>query len=249
MKHSKISWTDHTFNPWWGCVKVSPACTHCYAEKFAKRTGHSVWGVESERRTFGEKHWRQPLKWNAEAAKTGLRRRVFCASMADVFEDHPTAAAERTKLWRLIGATPNLDWLLLSKRPENMMKMLPGGRSPENVWLGTTVESQQYAQERLPHLLAVPAKVHFVSAEPLLESIDLTPWLATLDWLIVGGESGAGFRPFDPDWARSLKAQCRANGTAFFMKQMNGLSSRKAAEEVPKDLQVQQFPGSHWRRC
>lgn len=107
-KNSKIEWTHHTWNPWWGCVKVSQGCEHCYAETFAKRTGHSIWGPAktTQRRTFGDKHWAEPLKWDADAAKAGERHRVFCASMADVFEDHPQLHAERPRLWSLIAQTP-----------------------------------------------------------------------------------------------------------------------------------------------
>jgi hypothetical protein len=126
-KDSKIAWTHHTFSPWWGCSHVSPGCVRCYAEVWAKRTGHDVWGAKGDRRTFPEKHWREPLAWNAAAQRAGERRRVFCASMADVFEDHPALPPERAKLWPLIEATPNLDWLLLTKRIENVAGMAPWG--------------------------------------------------------------------------------------------------------------------------
>jgi len=120
MKSTEIAWTHSTWNPWWGCTKVSPGCKRCYAETFAKRVGFKVWGQDGERRAFGNKHWAEPLRWNAEAEKAGERRRVFCASMADVFEDHSVAIAERPRLWSLIERTPMLDWLLLTKRPENV---------------------------------------------------------------------------------------------------------------------------------
>jgi len=116
-KDSKIEWTHHTFNPWWGCVKVSPGCEHCYAEAFAKRVGKKVWGAQSDRRFFGDPHWREPLKWHDEAVITGERRRVFCASMADVFEDRDELIPHRIRLFQLIANTPKLDWLLLTKRP------------------------------------------------------------------------------------------------------------------------------------
>jgi protein gp37 len=175
---SKIEWTHATFNPWWGCVKVSPACKHCYAEGFAKRTGHAVWGGSS-RRFFGDKHWAEPLKWNAEAAAAGERRRVFCASMADVFEHIEPGhkiEAERERLWKLIERTPQLDWLLLTKRPQNIMGMIPErwrADLPVNVWVGTTVENQEMAEERISELLRVPASVLFLSCEPLLGPVDL----------------------------------------------------------------------------
>src|ERR1043166_1801812 len=137
-KNSSIEWTDHTFNPWWGCVKVSPACAHCYAEAWAKRVGQAVWGAAATRRFFGQTHWREPLRWNAEAKREARRRRVFCASMADVFEPRKELDAERAKLWALIAATPWLDWLLLTKRPGSVGALVPwttawpANRSEEN---------------------------------------------------------------------------------------------------------------------
>lgn len=228
-QNSSIEWTDHTFNPWWGCLKVSPGCEHCYALTLSKRFGHDIWGppATTRRRTFNEKHWREPLKWNAEAAKAGERKRVFCASMADVFEDHPQLPPERAKLWALIEQTPNLDWLLLTKRPENISGMVPWD-FPDNVWIGTSCEDQQRADERIPHLLRVPAKVRFLSCEPLLGPVTLRRWVRPspgwaadlIHWVIVGGESGAGARPMHPQWARSLRDECQAAGDiAFHFKQ------------------------------
>jgi protein gp37 len=228
-KNTNIEWCDATFNPWWGCFKVSPGCTNCYAETFAKRVGQQIWGppATTERRFFGDKHWAEPLKWNADAAAAGERRRVFCASMSDVFEDHPMLPAQRRRLWNLIEDTPHLDWLLLTKRPENVATMLPQKYWP-NVWLGTSTEDQQRADERVPVLLRyrdlVP--VLFLSVEPMLGPIDLTyvPYIYTarLDWVIVGGESGPRHRPFEVDWARSLRDQCHAAGAAFHFKQHGG---------------------------
>lgn len=168
--------TGYSFNPWWGCVKVSPGCAHCYAETLSKRYGHQFWGPASTtgRRTFGDAHWREPLRWNATAAKTGQRTRVFCAPMADVFEVHPTAAAERPRVWDLIEQTPMLDWLLLTKRPQNIAEMFPAAWREEprpHVWLGTSCEDQKRADERIPPLLRVPAAVHWLSCEPLLGPI------------------------------------------------------------------------------
>lgn len=171
-----ISWTDHTFNPWWGCSRVSPGCTHCYAETFAKRTGNLVWGKEADRRRFGDKHWNEPLKWNEAALKAGRPALVFCASMADVFEDREDHHDDRDRLWFLIARTPRLEWQLLTKRPENVLRMVPPAWRvswPGNVWIGTTVEDEQRADERIPHLLAIPAEVRFLSCEPLLGPVDL----------------------------------------------------------------------------
>ncbi len=155
-----IAWCDHTFNPWWGCVKISPACTNCYAATFDKRVGGAHWGPGSERRLFGDKHWAEPLKWDAAAKVARRRRRVFCASMADVFEGRAELDVHRQRLWALIDATPNLDWLLLSKRwgLEDVASMIPWGDTPKpNVWLGATAENQEYADRRSAALLAVPA--------------------------------------------------------------------------------------------
>ena len=257
MKETEIAWCDSTFNPWWGCVKISPGCKHCYAETFSKRVGLKVWGADSDHRRFGDKHWNEPRKWNEAARKSGKPRRVFCASMADVFEGRPEDEADRQRLWRLIEETPALTWLLLTKRPENMIRFAPWGPWPRNVWAGCTVEDQQHADERIPHLLRVPAAVRFLSCEPLLGSVDLSRWMPTnqvhsdpracdggwcarclverdmrrsrplaeslgwhgLHWVIVGGESGGGARPFDLAWARSIREQCTAAGVAYFFKQ------------------------------
>lgn len=175
-ENTAIEWCHHTFNPWWGCQRVSPGCEHCYAETFSIRLGKNLWGPRAERRLFGDAHWNEPLKWNRAAAVAGERRRVFCASMADVFEDRRDLDEQRARLWRLIDATPALDWLLLTKRPQNMNRLAPVTWSyvwPENVWAGCTVENQSAADERIPHLLATPAAVRFISAEPLLGPIDL----------------------------------------------------------------------------
>ena len=220
-KNSRIEWTNHTFNPWWGCVKVSPACKHCYAEAWSKRVGQNVWGPKSDRRFFGDKHWAEPLKWNIEAAKSGERLRVFCASMADIFEDREGLEEWRVKLWALIEATSHLDWLLLTKRPERIAANVPWTTNwPGNVWIGTTVESQEWADERLPYLARLPAAVRFISAEPLLGPLDLRPWLGgTLDWVIAGGESGPKARPSSPAWFRNVMNQCMEADVAFHFKQ------------------------------
>lgn len=180
VKNSNIEWCDHTFNPWVGCTKVSSACDNCYAEGWAKRTGEvHLW--QGERRRTSSSNWQQPIKWNREAQASGIRRKVFCASLADVF-DNQVPTRWRDDLWHRIDQTPELDWLLLTKRPQNIAKMLPDPRTgtPEwgagwpNVWLGTTAETQEEADRRIPHLLAVPAARRFLSCEPLLGPVDLT---------------------------------------------------------------------------
>lgn len=200
-----IAWTDHTFNPWWGCSRVSPGCENCYAETFAHRLGLEVWGKSSDRRFFGPAHWLEPLRWNDRAVDAGRRELVFCASMADVFEARLDLDDERERLWRLIAATPALSWQLLTKRPENVLRMVPsswlvGERDvphhvhawvaagspaehwPSNVWIGTTVEDQIRARARIPRLLEIPAPVRFLSCEPLLGPLDLSRWLG-LEWM------------------------------------------------------------------
>jgi len=189
-EQTAIEWTDHTFNPWWGCQKISPACANCYAEGVGARFGggERLWGRDHGIRTFGDEHWNDPIRWNRKAEKAGVSAKVFCGSMCDVFEARADLVAHRNRLWRLIGATPHLTWLLLTKRPELAQVKVPArwlpswnGEWPSNVWIGTTVEDQQRADERIPHLLRIPAPVRFLSCEPLLGPVDLGYWLEILD--------------------------------------------------------------------
>jgi protein gp37 len=195
---TKIAWTDHTFNIAWGCTKVSPGCKNCYADSQASRFGHNVWGPNKPRRTFGEKHWAEPLQWEKAAAKEGKAKRVFCSSMCDVFEDHATIDAEREKLWPLIAQTPHLHWQLLTKRPERIAANLPADWDAikSRVWIGTSVENADYVG-RVDHIRGIDAAVRFVSYEPALGPIAHAVNLVNIDWLIYGGESGANFRPED----------------------------------------------------
>jgi protein gp37 len=173
-KHSNIEWTHHTWNPWVGCTKVSAACDNCYAEGWAKRAGRDVWGPHNDRQRT--KTWGDPLKWNKALEGTGRRERVFVASLADVFDNHKSILPDwRAEMWALIKSCPNLDFLLLTKRPQNIKRFLPDdwGYGWANVWLGTTVEDQEEAERRIPHLLRVNAPIHFLSCEPLCGPIDL----------------------------------------------------------------------------
>lgn len=175
-ENSKIEWTDHTFNPWTGCTAVSPACDHCYAEGWAKRSGHVRWGAHAERRRTTPATWGKPLQWNRAAKAEGVRRKVFCASLADIFDNHRSIQPDwRQELWELIRSTAHLDWLLLTKRPQNFARYLPDtwGNGWSNVWLGTTVENQTEAERRIPHLLRTPSRVRFLSCEPLLGPLRL----------------------------------------------------------------------------
>ncbi len=249
-----IAWTDHTFNPWWGCVKISPACTNCYAATFdARFAGENPhWGIKAPRRFFGDKHWNEPRKWDKAARAAGKPERVFCASMADVFEDRADLVEPRERLFKLIAETPMLYWLLLTKRPENIARMRPAVSTP-NVWLGTTVENQDYADERISMLLANPASVHFLSCEPLLGPIDLEPWadrdcpetgspLDEIDWVITGCESGHGARAVDIAWYRELRDWCARHGKAFFFKQAE--PDARAFDPVTGIVQVGAGKGS-----
>ncbi|ADV01305.1 phage Gp37/Gp68 family protein [Alicycliphilus denitrificans] len=246
-ENTKIEWCDHTFNPWEGCTKVGPGCDHCYAETRNARFGGGVavnWGPGAPRRRTSSNNWNKPRAWNAAHAEFfaqhGRRQRVFCASLADVF-DNAVNPSWRADLFDLIDATPALDWLLLTKRIGNAWKMMANAcgvsqlsaRLPlPNVWLGATITSQEEADRDILKLLAVPATRRFLSMEPLLGPVsfeglfanpanpaDGTNALEALDWVIVGGESGPGARPMHPDWARSLRDQCQAAGTPFLFKQ------------------------------
>ncbi len=247
-ENSKIEWTHHTFNPWWGCAKVSPGCDNCYAERDANRFSPttSLWGPGAERRVFGDKHWAEPLKWNRKAAAAGTRARVFCASMADVFDKNAPAGA-RERLFALIKETPHLDWLILTKRIGNAPAMLPSDwhTGYSNVWLGASIVNQEEADRDIPKLLAVPARLRFLSMEPLLGPVDISKWLGYcerldktgisrrasgehivcerhcgISWVIVGGESGPGARPvLRPEWVRALRDQCTDASVPFLFKQ------------------------------
>jgi protein gp37 len=262
--NTKIEWAHHTFNPWIGCAKVSDGCKNCYAEILMdQRYGLAKWGVNGTRTKTSEANWKKPLQWNAQAEKEGTRYRVFCASLADVFEDKEELDAWRVELFQLIIDTPNLDWLLLTKRPENiklhierirnavypfnvdpnplyiqMVKWISGD-APKNIWLGTSVENQEQADIRIPHLVKMHATLRFVSCEPLLGMLNLQEvdksygmWLDALDshplsspdrpfinWVIAGCESGPKARPVHPDWIRSLRDQCAAANVPFLFKQ------------------------------
>lgn len=285
---SKIEWTDHTFNPWIGCEKVSPGCKNCYASvdtyaRVSASRGLPLWGPGSSRHRTSKANWAKPRAWNRKAARsrevtehlmrtegkaaTHVRPRVFCASLADVFEGRADLDPWRADLWDLIEKCTELDWLLLTKRPENVLGMVPQhwhtapavheagllgsniARWPSHVWLGTSVENQEQAEVRIPHLLAVPAPVRFLSLEPLLGPVRaddigdgaggvLKPLVGlhwephrggltvkkprgnAIDWLIIGGESGPGARPCDVAWIRDLVRQGREAGVATFVKQL-----------------------------
>lgn len=293
MENSHIEWTDHTFNPWIGCTKVSPGCANCYAEAKDKRFHDGIhWGPNATRHRTSVNYWKDPIRWNKKAIGIqyavcpkchwrGLYQdvcptpecltlggemdrsspRVFCASMAD-WLDEKVPIEWLCNLLELIHACPNLDWLLLTKRPENWAKRLAevlvfadqndepdnqrhrdfyhwlnlwlnAHQAPDNIWIGTSVEDQKRANERIPAITLIPAKIRFLSCEPLLSAIEFSDVtqradctkvlgqkaLSGIHWVICGGESGPNARPINPDWARSLRDQCAALTVAFFFKQ------------------------------
>lgn len=245
-ENSGISWTDNTFNPWWGCQKVSRACDHCYAESFAKRVGLKVWGPSTERRFFGEKHWSEPLKWNRVAAERGVRTKVFCSSMADVFELRLDLEASRHRLWALIEETPFLTWQLLTKRPQNMRAMTPARWKdgwPSNIWAGTTTENQETFDARWSFLSDVPAAIRFVSIEPMVGPVELrTVHAPAPQWAIFGGESGAHRTELDMVNLKNAIGSARDVGAAIFVKQDSGPYPGKQGR-IPDDLwALKEFP-------
>jgi protein gp37 len=227
-EQTEISWADATFNPWIGCTKVSPACDFCYAARDnERRKWVDGWGAGVPRRRT--KSWGQPLGWNRKAAITGERPRVFCASLADVF-DNEVPDEWRTDLWQLLRLTPNLRWILLTKRIGNAAKMLPPDWPFANAGLMATLANQDEWDRDYPKLARTPATWRGVSAEPLLGPINIGS--ATPDWIITGGESGPKHRVTDPDWVRSIRDQCAANGVAFHHKQWSGVRPKSNGCEI-----------------
>jgi protein gp37 len=228
-RETGISWCDHTWNAWHGCVEVggSPACGgpefggECYAKTFDRRMGGDHWGNEAPRRFFGDKHWRELIKWNADAARAQERRRVFIMSMGDWAEGRPDQKPHLERLWKLFDETPWLDKLMLTKRPQLIPSLYPLGRRSD-VWMGTTTENQHWLDLRWDLLRRVDAEIYWLSIEPLFERMVLPESFLELGrraWVIVGGQSGQGAKPMNPDWARSLRDQCVEAGVPYFFKQ------------------------------
>lgn len=237
-ENSKIEWTDHTFNPWMGCTKVSDGCKHCYAEQMMDKHWNKVrWGPQGVRVKTSEAIWRKPYKWDESHVEGQRRQRVFCASLADIFEDNPQVEEWRKHLFFMIECTTNLDWLLLTKRPQNVLQMVPqrwlaSGAFPRNIWMGTSVENQKAADERIPHLVKVPAVVKFLSCEPLLERVELELRGKNygigdefVNWVICGGESGPHARVDVP----------------FLFKQWGGVNKKKNGRLLD-GVEWNQFP-------
>jgi protein gp37 len=236
-ENSKIEWTTHTFNPWIGCQKVSPGCDNCYAEAMMDhRYGRVKWGPHGERVRTSPANWRKPYQWDKAAKAAGVRHRVFCASLAD-WLDNKAPDGWRDDLALVIEETPNLDWLLLTKRIENFGKRSPwhDDSIPRTVWLGITCEDQSAYNKRWPILSKIDAAVRFISYEPAIGPLE--PF-GKPDWIICGGESGAGARHMPEEWARDLMAYCAMANISFFMKQMTG------KRPIPADLMLRQFPAA-----
>lgn len=255
-KETGISWTGATWNPHQGCIKISPGCKNCYMYTMFERFGKSGRNIHRS----ADATFYAPLKWK----EPGM---VFTCSLSDFFIEE--ADAWRDEEWDVIRRTPHLTYQILTKRPERIAAHLPSdwGEGYPNVWLGVSAENQEYADERIPKLLSVPAAIYFVSYEPALGPVSLKwawvskgkplgggpmvnllePWaeptpMPGLDWIICGGESGPNRREFKQEWAEHIMQQCEAAGIAFFMKQMSAITPTKAKELIPIHLNVQQFP-------
>lgn len=248
-----------------------------------KRYGKVQWGVQGLRVRTSKDNWKQPNRWNKAAKEAGVRARVFCASLADVFEDKPDQPELndwRRDLFEMIINTPYLDWLLLTKRPENVNRLIEKAtgfsdaetwfHAAQNVWIGASVENQEQANIRIPELLEIPAKIRFLSCEPLLGEIFLddgeSSWLTCnddndcclsftyfgthfhgIDWVIAGGESGHHARPMHPDWARSLRYQCQAAGVPFLFKQWGEWLPLQTADEAG-NREIREAENIHWAK-
>jgi protein gp37 len=222
MENTEISWTDSTFNPWVGCSKVGPGCDHCYAEALDHRFGHDHWGADKTPRTMSNENWRKPIRWNSQATIANRRSKVFCGSMCD-WADNNAPDGQRERLISTIAQTPMLDWQLLTKRAPNIRRFLPAdwGSGYANVWLGVTVENRFHGLPRIDVLREIPATVRFLSVEPLLEDLGNVN-LTGIDWVIVGGESGASARPMELAWVNNIRRQCEEQNVSFFFKQHGG---------------------------
>lgn len=272
---TKIAWTGtllpdgdvvpgYTANWWWGCSRVSPGCRNCYADTWATRLGKDLWSKDSPREPK-KGVLANVRKWNKMAKESGIRYKVFAQSMADLFEDHSGVVDLRARACEQMEECTHLDWLVLTKRIQNVSDMVPAAwmeNWPANVWLGTSVENQHFANQRIPILTKIPAKVVFLSCEPLLGPLDLEglayesagpEWAGhnkLIDWIIVGGESGHGARPMKAEWAMSILEQCRTANISFFFKQLGSVWSKQLGlltkgdllEEIPEDFRVRQFP-------
>lgn len=232
-----ISWTDSTFNGWIGCDRVSPGCDNCYAAvSTPARVFRIVWGPKEPRHLTSDSNWDEPRRWERGHAaffqQHGRRRRVFCSSLSDVFDRHANPEW-RERLWKLIRETPNLDWLILTKRIGNAPAMLPSdwGDGYKNVWLGISVVNKEEFERDVPKLRNVPAALRWLSMEPLLGPVSFgeaanEAWFG-IDWVVVGGESGSKARPMLAWWVDAIREECASLGVPFFFKQWGGGDAEK----------------------
>lgn len=250
-QNSKIEWTHHTANLWWGCTKVHEGCDNCYAETLSNRWGNDVWGNDKPRKEI-KGVWNDLAKYQKLAAEAGEMHRVFVGSMMDIFEK-PMMLVDSKGVELMEGTGylrnmlfenitnkcyPNLMFLLLTKRPSNINKYIPESwkeTPPGNVMFGTSPVSQETSYTLVNQLIKVNGK-RFLSVEPQLSSISLLHWLPQIDWVIQGGESGHHKRPFNLEWAYDMQEQCKAVNVPYFFKQIDKIQS------IPDDLMVRQFP-------
>lgn len=253
---SKIEWTHHTLNLWWGCTPVHAGCDHCYADALSHRWGHDLWGNDKNRRRI-KNSFDDLYKYQKLASSENTFHRVFIGSMMDIFEksmplnnplNHYTQTDDlRQELFSRIisGLYPNLILLFLTKRPSNIPKFIPAGwleETPNNIIYGTSASNQETLNNMVRQLLKVPGK-HFISIEPQIGYIDLKPLKEMenetgqqIDWIIQGGESGHNKRPFNLDWAYSMRDQCEEMGIPYFFKQIDKV------QPIPESLLIRQFP-------
>lgn len=253
----RIAWTNGPFNIAWGCTEVGPGCNNCYARELAGRFGVG-WGNDAPRKYFGDKHWNDPIRWNKKAEKSGVRKKIFCSSMADIF-DNKIEQQVRDRLWAIIENTPWIDWQLCTKRISNARSMMPKSwliMPPSNIWFGITVVNQEEFDRDVPKLDYLNFKVHWLSVEPQLGDILIDKGRCYFDWVVCGGESGKNARPFHLDWARRLRDDCGILGIKFFMKQLGSRPRPLSGADItlpqnykwdeperwPADIRVHQFP-------
>ena len=255
MDNTNISWTDATFNPWIGCQHVSAGCDNCYAEALDRQYGHDRWRAGKTPVLTSARNWDQPIQWNRKAELDGKRKKVFCGSMCD-WNDKRVPREWRDRLFEMIRRTPFLDWQLLTKRTFDYPNEDGFGINdyPPNVWLGVTVERQDY-DYRVPLLLNTNARIKWLSCEPLLGPLNLRPYLACqyrrkelfdhdsrINWVVIGGESGPNRRPMEIEWVQDLAGQCQAAGVACFVKQDSGLRPGQQGM-IPEELWARkEFP-------
>jgi protein gp37 len=243
---SDIEWTDATWNPIAGCTMISPGCTNCYAMRMAARLqsmGHHAY-KDVTRRSGGRPVWTGRMNLNEDALSAPLRwrtpRKVFVNSMSDLFQEG-ISSEFIGRVWQTMEQARWHVFQVLTKRPDNMLRIVSENKLPvlPNVWLGTSVESGKY-KNRITMLGRVPAQIRFISFEPLIGSIGKVR-LEGIHWAIIGGESGPGARPMNPEWVEKIQSQCEAQDVAFFFKQWGGVN-KKSAGRVYRGRTWDEFP-------